>query len=283
MTEREATKRPLRSPCHDDGPNDTVSSMSILLEWLTEGDNHNRWRGEKGGSTKASLAQEITARMHARGIKHVRKPKDIITKISLLEKAFQKTDLWKSGTGAGITNETSLREAVTQKFPHYYTLEPVFGDGPRVRPLLTTDDDNQQEETQVDEVALRPAEDESCLTQQATPRRSPTRRSRSSSVASSAAEWSEMSDSYMRAKQQELELQRAQFQKTSMLEERRVLCNEKESRCRVQLLAAQACREEVSTKREEMQMRIDLARGRKRIRDEGVDQAEIDKILPIPD
>ncbi|DBA01503.1 TPA: hypothetical protein N0F65_004853 [Lagenidium giganteum] len=92
-----------------------------------------------------------------------------------------------------------------------------------------------------------------------------------------------MSDSYMRAKQQELELQRAQFQKPSMLEERRVLCNEEESRCRVQLLAAQARREKVSTKREEMQMRIDLARGRKRLRDEGVDQAEIDKILPIPD
>ncbi|DAZ98296.1 TPA: hypothetical protein N0F65_008882 [Lagenidium giganteum] len=137
--------------------------MSILLEWLTEGDNYNRWRGEKGGSTKASLAQEITARMHATGIKHVRKPKDIIPKISLLEKAFKKTDLWKSGTGAGITNETSLREAVTQKFPHYYTLEPVFCDRPRVRPLLTTDDDNQQEETQVDEVALRPTEDESSL------------------------------------------------------------------------------------------------------------------------
>lgn len=78
-----------------------------------------------------------------------------------------------------------------------------------------------------------------------------------------------------------MELKRQQFSETQRLETRHLACTEEESKCRVQFLRAQAKREEALARKEEIQLKVELARSLKRLRDEGVPQTEIDMLLPF--
>ncbi|OWZ03585.1 hypothetical protein PHMEG_00024659, partial [Phytophthora megakarya] len=129
------------------GPNDFVSSLSVLLDWLTEEGNDNKWRrGDKqNGDTKTSLAKAIAERIRDNGITHPRKAKDIVTKIGLLEQSFRIASDFLANTGAGITNEASLQAAIEVRCPHYDLLKDIMGDRASIRPLLTTDDEDYEE------------------------------------------------------------------------------------------------------------------------------------------
>ncbi|KAF1785365.1 hypothetical protein GQ600_1493 [Phytophthora cactorum] len=83
--------RSRRARWHNDGPDDSVSSLRVLLDWLTTEGNYNKWRGgdKQSGETKAVLAAQISTLIHEKGITHLRKPKDTITKISQLEQSFR--------------------------------------------------------------------------------------------------------------------------------------------------------------------------------------------------
>ncbi|RLN51392.1 hypothetical protein BBJ29_000658 [Phytophthora kernoviae] len=65
------------------------------------------------------------------------------------------------------------------------------------------------------------------------------------------------------------------------LEERRVVSFEQEARCRMQLLQAQAQKETVQAQREQVLLKLDVATSRKRLRDGGVPEMEIDELFPI--
>ncbi|KAF1782941.1 hypothetical protein GQ600_15049 [Phytophthora cactorum] len=134
--------RSRRARWHNDGPDDSVSSLSVLLDWLTAEGNYNKWRGgdKQSGETKAVLAAQISTLIHEKGITHFRKPKDIITKISQLEQSFRDAVDFLNNTGAGITNESSLQQAIEKRCPHYSILKDVLGDRPSTRPLVTSDD-----------------------------------------------------------------------------------------------------------------------------------------------
>ncbi|KAG3099119.1 hypothetical protein PI124_g21753 [Phytophthora idaei] len=99
-----------RARWHNDGPDDSVSSLSVLLDWLTTEGNYNKWRGgdKQSGENKAVLAAQISTLIHEKGITHLRKPKDIITKISQLEQSFSDAVDFLNNTGAA----TSDREKV---------------------------------------------------------------------------------------------------------------------------------------------------------------------------
>ena len=51
---------------HNDGPTDSINSLSVLMSWLTTEGNYSRWRGGDKfcGVTKKSLATSIVTMIH---------------------------------------------------------------------------------------------------------------------------------------------------------------------------------------------------------------------------
>lgn len=70
---------------NNDGPDNTVSSLSVVLELTTEGNYAKRLGDTKQDQTKTKLATEICAEIKKKGIKAKRAPNDVITKIGKLE------------------------------------------------------------------------------------------------------------------------------------------------------------------------------------------------------
>jgi hypothetical protein len=311
--------KPRRTMWHNDGPDSTVSSLSILLDWLTTEGNYTRWRGgdKHSGETKTVLASQIAARISASGVGTIRKPKDIVTKISQLEQSFRDAIDFLSNTGAGITDETSLQQAIERRCPHYDTLKDVMADRASSQPLMTTEDALFQMEREDDLDLVSSMSDTAEASadhvlakkrkgNDGAARRTPTIRSRSPSVASTLSEWTDLNSSLSREKAVDREAktrrhaekmawEKEQFERTTSMEERRLAFAEEESRCRIILLHAQANKESIQAKREQVEMekgtiqaererlqyKLELARSRKRLRDEGIPEVEINELLPL--
>ncbi|KAE8891692.1 hypothetical protein PF002_g5657 [Phytophthora fragariae] len=131
-----------RVPWHNDGPNDNISSLSVLMNWLTSGNNYGRYRGGEGqtGETKQTLASEVVDAIAANGIATARTSKDVMTKILGLESSFRVASDWLANTGQGVENEESLREAVLQRCPTFFELYKIMDDSPSTHPLLLNTD-----------------------------------------------------------------------------------------------------------------------------------------------
>ncbi|OWZ14309.1 hypothetical protein PHMEG_00012233 [Phytophthora megakarya] len=84
-----------RIPWHKDGSNTLVSSLSVLINWMTDGNNYNRYRGGYGqsGEAKQTLVGEIVAAIIDSGITTPRFPKDVMNKILILEVSFRVVDV----------------------------------------------------------------------------------------------------------------------------------------------------------------------------------------------
>ncbi|GMF29904.1 unnamed protein product [Phytophthora fragariaefolia] len=96
---------------HNDEPSGDVSSLSVLIDWITDGDNCDRYRGgeEQNGETKVALAEQISRLVSLKGLKTMRTAKDITSKISSLESSYRATVDWLAATGQGVTDESTLR------------------------------------------------------------------------------------------------------------------------------------------------------------------------------
>jgi hypothetical protein len=147
-----ATAAPRRIRWDTDGPNDTVSSMSILIGWLSDENNYARWKGEdSNGATKTVLCTEISCAIAAAGVLIERTGKDVHMKINAVEQGFRSASDWLEHTGQGITCEKNIKEAVLNYCPYFYELQDVMLSRASTRPLLTNydsgndnNDDNEE-------------------------------------------------------------------------------------------------------------------------------------------
>lgn len=137
----------------NDGIDDRPSSMDVLLEWLSDSVNAEKYFGAKDsgnttgfdaddGLTKTALCNQIAQLIQSRN-GSTRNSEAVRKKIDQLVSDFKKTSDWIANTGQGVKlehTEESWTELVLSLNKYYYVLEPVLGDRPSTRPAFTSDD-----------------------------------------------------------------------------------------------------------------------------------------------
>lgn len=131
-----------RLPWSKDGKNGTLdpnTSEKILLDWLLQEGNYNRYRGKgNNGKTKVSFAKDIQSQMESAEVRVKRSPETIMQKIADWESSYGKAKYWIDHTGQGVEDQTQFEDAVRKRFRHFYLLREVFGDRAKVAPAVTT-------------------------------------------------------------------------------------------------------------------------------------------------
>ncbi|OAV89052.1 hypothetical protein PTTG_28825 [Puccinia triticina 1-1 BBBD Race 1] len=124
-------KKPI--PWDRDGVDGGKSSIEIVFEWLSTGNNYERWRGDKEkGKTKTRLCSEIVREMNLRGITH--RDNDASANYG----AF--TDFLKN-TGKGIMeNDTingvrTVQDRIHELCRYWDILDPIMGARSVTEPL----------------------------------------------------------------------------------------------------------------------------------------------------
>ena len=133
-----------------DGIEGGPSSEDVVVQWYSTWDNYVHWKGSDGakGESKNSLAREILLEIQSAGIKTPREVKDVVSKINHLEQSYKAAVDWTGKTGNGVMDETTVRQAILKKCPHYDLLHTVLADHPSVKPLLTNLDPNYKDSSQ---------------------------------------------------------------------------------------------------------------------------------------
>ncbi|OWZ07756.1 hypothetical protein PHMEG_00019813 [Phytophthora megakarya] len=125
---------------NNDGPDTTVNSLSVVLDWFTTEGNYAKWRGEtKQGQTKTILAVEICNVIKEKKIRAKRSPKGVITKVGKLENSYREAVDCLNNTGPGKTVEGSFKEWIERLCPHYDILKEIMDDRSTTSPLSTSE------------------------------------------------------------------------------------------------------------------------------------------------
>jgi len=94
---------------YKDGPTPEVSSLSIIVDWLMTNDNYIHWHGQAQWLNKDRTCQS-TSTGHQRKRNHCPKSRQRCPhRINCLEQAFRVARDQLNQTGAGVTNEESIR------------------------------------------------------------------------------------------------------------------------------------------------------------------------------
>jgi len=138
-------RKPSWSNDGKNGPDDPLTSEKILLEWMMEEGNYaKKWRGKDSkGKKKKHVAAEIAQKMNAAKVRVSRDAKQVMNKISHIEKSFRSAhDFANSETGQGLkeSNWGEFDDAVRSKCPFYFDLLDIFGDRASAKPKATSNE-----------------------------------------------------------------------------------------------------------------------------------------------
>jgi hypothetical protein len=134
---------------HEDGPNDSVNSLSVLLDWLTTEGNYARYRGsDDDGRTpadgvidKKGYCTMISELISKQGIRKHRTADAIKNKIASIAGDWATAHDFLNRTGAGIEDEMTLQDAVKKRCALYYILAPTFASQGNASSFTNEDDD----------------------------------------------------------------------------------------------------------------------------------------------
>jgi hypothetical protein len=105
--------------------------------------NYDRSKGarENEGITRQTLCSEVVRKFGAVGITW-RKPADVRTKITEMERKYKDADKWRNATGSGIMADKGADgvDEVKSYIMKYYELHSSMKDQPTNRPPITTSD-----------------------------------------------------------------------------------------------------------------------------------------------
>jgi len=234
-----------------------------------------------------------------------------------LEQLFRTARDWLSQTGAGITDEESIREAVTQCCQHYYELAAVVGDRPsstRLSIMTSLNEPNNYVMSETDDevtkamdtsfsVKLVPNAKHNAENQLSLKKKKKlVANSISSEFESLSLLWQEQiaeDKSYklmqLSIKERKFIIEERKFQAESEWEEQKMGMLEQELTIKMEKLKAETEREQLhidkerlnmdkerlNLEKEKFQFKVDVLHQRTQLLKEGIPKEEVNNILPI--
>ena len=138
---------------NNDGKNgrkDPNTSEYVLLNWLMEEGNYAAFCKCDHGMTKKKFAIKIANLINDAGVTCRRDDKQVLNKISHIQKSFRETLDWAyNTTGQGLKeeDEDKWEATIRRRCPHFYDLLPIMGERASASPVIdsekgidTTDD-----------------------------------------------------------------------------------------------------------------------------------------------
>ncbi|KAH9120869.1 hypothetical protein AeMF1_007144 [Aphanomyces euteiches] len=253
-----------------------MSSLDVLLEWLTEDNNYVRWRAgsqkkptsghavhSPGSRTlpvvvsKEKLCQEILAKLHANGLSN-RSSREVHSKINDLERSYRAAQEWMNSTGEGIRDEdeelgeTTVRAKILKICKHYDALHPIMGDRPSARPMFTNEDEEIKEESWLEKDPLEFADNndnESSLVKMQLDHSNPSTSANSTNLkrgVSVLEMWKEMTQATATVDKERASIEKAKLQ----IEAKRLRLDEEKSKWEVESRRIQVLKEKALAKLE---------------------------------
>ncbi|KAG9399996.1 hypothetical protein AC1031_010916 [Aphanomyces cochlioides] len=254
----------------NDGVRGGKTSMAILVEWLSNEANYNRWKGgdKQSGMTKGKLADGIRQLMIDNGIRH-RKAKDIIQKISVIESSYRDARDWLENTGQGVVDEDSIRKEITRRCTYFYELDDVMRDRPSSQALTTSDDvDINNDESSNTEF------DDDDNDNYSLPKDNTNKKIKRKATKTKLDEWAVLEARTFQLKEQEMKQKKDEHEAKQYLDERRFAIEERQAQLNIRLL-------EIKREEAEMELRVKKVDMRKRLKTQGWTTQEIDEACPM--
>jgi hypothetical protein len=282
-----------RSFWHNDGPNENVSSLIVLIDWLSSEQNYSKWKGgiNNSGESKSAVAVEILSAIENAGIKTERNAKDVVTKIGSIERQFREAGDWLNGTGAEITCETSIKAAVRKRCPYYYELLDAMGERASTKPLadendfvLPAIDNSPTDETNSIKINYGYiSEQESPLKRSssfATKPRSlvPSKKSKKTVE---QPQFDSVKNELFELKKEQLIFDKKCCEQDMQMKEREITTREKELQSRLKLEEMQTMKIKEEVEMSKLNWKAQMLLKRKELLDKGISKEEVDAVFPL--
>jgi hypothetical protein len=290
---------------------ETDGSLDVLMEWITTEGNYAEYCGANNnrGKSKTQYHKELALLIKEKKPESDRTDKDVENKITSLERQFRVASDWANNTGAGVDKPGDFQAAVLQRCPLYNELEPIMGDRPNAKPLASNEDPDIEENAPVGPAGVAPTavaqsimNNESDSDSSEQPKKTPPKSTTSttSSITKSTSSSSkrrvttadtapkkkrtsntnvdDLLSSYLKDDEEGEEANNNSFKQ---LRVREVIAKESEAHARMLEAEAVSGKHKCESELLNIQAKAELLRQRKKLAEEGINQADIDALLPL--